>query len=198
MSCSREAGVSGFALVGGVLFTLGAIKFGAGPLFALALGTLGATPPRETSPDHSWAGVRNILVVSQFTPGRTVIRGVDSDALCRRVQTIAAVGAPAPVRCTQLGDPKLGASGTAVLVFHAAISEPIPGKQLLLFTIRRADELGLEPAPRYFGSKPRAVAFSGSVDDPKLERSIRSSLGEILPWLNTFRLDQDLIETGEK
>lgn len=184
--------------MGVVLIKLGAIKMGVGPLLAVALGALGAAPPRDSSPDRSWAGVRHILVVAHLTTDRIVVPGLDSTILCQRVKAIASAGAPAPVSCAELGDPRLQAQDNAVLIFQGAVSNALPGRQLVIFTIRRTATLGLEPGPIYFGSTPRAVPYSSSADDRLLDGAIRSSLGEILPWLNDFKSNQGLIKTGEK
>jgi hypothetical protein len=170
------------------MIALGAFKVGVEALAGAALAAVAAAPAMASTADRSWIGVEKILVLAQLTPAIQTTPNIQTETLCRKVATIAAAGAPVPVECAQLGDPALQSGRTAVLSIQAAITDAVPGQKLLLFTIKRNAEGGLEPAPIYFGSTPRAVALP-QAGDPNLaiDGAIRASLSEILPWLN---LDQ--------
>ena len=71
-----------------------------------------------------------------------------------------------------------------MLSVQAAVNETVPGHKLLLFTIKRAAEGGLEPAPIYFGATPRAVPLGKDLDPAMLDQALGASLSELLPWLN--------------
>ena len=159
---------------------------------------IAATLPVNISPDPSWRGVKRMLVVTDVVNRTgTVLPQITPESLCARVRQIASTGAPIAVDCVPLGDPRLRAGGSAVLVVQASISDDVPGQRLLLIAIRRADESGLEPGPIYLGSAPRAVPVSA--DDTQLNGAIRASLGELLPWLENSDLNQQpIIKRGGK
>ena len=169
--------------VGGVMLTLGTLKLIASAAAGFSIAGM-AAPATATSLDKSWLGVRKILILTQVTPANLAVDGISAEALCQKVQSIASAGAPAPVECSRLGDPALQAGNTSVLSVQAAISDAVPGQRLLLLTIKRDAEAGLEPAPIYFGSIPRAVVMTGADPSAKLDEAIRASLGQILPWLS--------------
>lgn len=167
------------------MLTLGALKVIASAAAGFSLAGIAAAPALASSPDKSWLGVRKILILTQVTPAQSAVDALSPDALCRKVQAIASAGAPASVECSRLGDPALQAGNTAVLSVQAAISDDVPGQRLLLLTIKRDAEAGLEPAPIYFGSIPRAIVLSGGADQSEtIDRAIRESLRQILPWFN--------------
>ena len=161
-----------------------AVKLCAGALAGLSLAAVGASPLGATTPDRSWIGIKRILIVSQFTSPLTIKTRISADDLCRRVQAIASAGAPVPVACATLGNPDLLKGDTAVLALQATVAEPAANSKVLIFTIRKAEEKGLEPAPIYFSATPRAVPISDEVDAARLDQELRASLGQILPWLS--------------
>ena len=167
------------------MFTAAAIKAALGAaLFGASLGAVAASPLQATTPDRSWLGVKKILVLSQLAPGAADSASLTADGLCERVRAIASAGAPAPVTCTTLGDPRLADGDAAVLVMQAAISDAASPNRLLVFTIRRQNEGGLEPGPAYFGAAPRALPFAKDIERSRLDEAILTSLAGILPWLN--------------
>jgi hypothetical protein len=166
------------------LISITAVKLCAGAIAGLSLAVVGASPLAATTPDRSWIGIKRILIVSQLTSPMTIKTQISAEDLCRRVQTIASAGAPVPVSCATLSDPDLRKGDTAVLAVQAAVAEPVANTRLLIFTIRKAEEKGLEPAPVYFSSTPRAVPISDEVDGARLDQELRASLGQLLPWLS--------------
>jgi hypothetical protein len=158
------------------LLTLGAVKLIA---HALAGATLAASPVSAAMRDPSWIGIQKLLIISQFDGHAN--GKLTADGLCRMVQSIASSAAPIPVSCTAIGDPALRAARTAVLAVQAAEADPGDGRKLMLLTIRRADEGGLEPAPVYFASTLSAVGMDSKYL-PQLDQAIGASLRQILPW----------------
>ena len=165
-------------LGGEILLTLGAVKL---ITHALAEATLAASPVSAAMRDPSWIGIQKLLIISQFDGHAN--GKLTADGLCHMVQSIASSAAPIPVSCTAIGDPALRSARTAVVAVQAAEADAGSGRKLMLLTIRRADEGGLEPAPVYFGSMLRAVALD-SGDMAQLDQAIGASLRQILPWLN--------------
>ena len=165
------------------MLAISALKPGLRTAAGIALGMIGAAPLGATTPDRSWIGVQKILVISQLVTPIGTQSDLTAEGLCERVRSIASAGAPVPVACTNLSDPDLNSGRNAVLSFQGAVSDSVPGTKLLIFTIKRAAEAGLEPSPIYFGSTPRAVPLTRSRDSAAVDQAIRASLGQLLPWL---------------
>jgi hypothetical protein len=149
----------------------------------------GATPGAATTPDRSWVGVENIVILSRFTSGNVLTSQFTAEKLCQQARAIAGRGSPIPVTCGNLGDPKLAQAKTAVLILDASIAETGPAA-VLVVTVRRESEGGLEPAPIRFGATPRVVSIDRRSGTGQMESALRASLGEILPWLRNDELKE--------
>jgi hypothetical protein len=146
----------------------------AAPLLAAA-----ASPAAATTPVLAWEGARllgvHCLVGPDHLPGRRQLQA----ALCERLRTLAADQAPLPVAVLPPGDPRLIASDTVVLLFHAAV-QPDGGRPLLVFTTR-SYRAAAAPS-ELFGAAPRAVALPPGGAGPKLDAALDAALAETLPW----------------
>jgi hypothetical protein len=153
----------------------------AAPLVA-AIGA--ATPAAASTPVLAWDGARLLGVHCLVGPDRLAGRRQLQASLCERVRALAAVKAPLPVTVLPPGDPRLIASDTVVLLFHAAVQtsdgQASDGKPLLVFTTR---SFRATAAPsELFGSAPRAVPLPAGGTGPQLDAAIQASLAETLPW----------------
>ena len=142
------------------------------------------------SPDRSWIGVKQIAILSQLTSAGEVLPPITAEQLCEEARALASAGSPVPIRCSKLGDRSLTDASTAVLILHASISQLGADNRMLLFTVRREREAGLEPSPIYFGAPLRAVPLNDKPDSASLRSALRASLGDILPWLHGLRPDE--------
>lgn len=156
-------------------------SFGA---LAAATAGLAVMPAHATSRDRSWIGVERVAVLTRLTQD-IASSPITAQSLCEQARAIIGEGAPVPVDCVfSVSDGALQAPRTATLILDASLAAGSEAERLLLFTVRRDREGGLEPAPIYFGAAPRAVPVSGSAaDDAAVEGALRASFSEILPWL---------------
>lgn len=144
--------------------------------------TVGLMPASATSLDRSWLGIEQLAVHCQMQVDDPH-SGIIADTLCDRVKAAAAAGAPFPVQVVSAGGALSLPSRTALLLVHGSV-ERIGSVPMLIFTIRRDREAGLEPAPILFGAAPRAAPLTETAaGQAALEGSLRASLSEILPWL---------------
>lgn len=145
-------------------------------------------PGAASTPDRSWVGVKSIVILSRFTSGNVLTPQITAEGLCRQARAIAGQGAPVSVTCGSLGDPALNQPTTAVVILDASIANSIASTPVMIFTVRRESEGGLEPAPIRFGATPRAVVLGRSGGTSEIDVALRDSLGEILPWLGKEEL----------
>jgi hypothetical protein len=152
------------------------------PMAAGAL--LASTPAAATTPPLLWSGVTRIAVHCLVVPdpAMAATRALQT-ALCDRVRTLAARGAPAPVEVVGFADPALIAPGTAVILVHASVEPAGRDERLLAFSIRPF-RASTEQTSTLFGAAPRAakIPLSG-VASAALDKALDAALSETLPWL---------------
>lgn len=135
------------------------------------------------TPDRSWLGVKRLAVLADLRVANPGDEALKND-FCATVKRLAERDAPIPVDCIPPNTAPAPEGGTVVLVAQAAIQERDPSQRLLVFTVRKDRDAGLEPGPVFFGAAPRAVPLTGSAaDQSALEGALAASLGEVLPWL---------------
>lgn len=152
---------------------------------AASLALSAATPMsavEAATPAQIWSGVSRIGVQCLASPGTA--RGIRElqSAICERVRTLAARGAPAPVSVIQLGDPAVLAAGTVTLLVHASV-QPAGANRLVAVAIRPF-RVSADQNSVLFGAAPRAalIPASGTVA-PALDAALRAALAETAPWL---------------
>ena len=136
-------------------------------------------------PDLKWRGADRVAILCQVTAtGPVVVENSDvAQTLCARVKAIADQGAPMPVEVVSAGHAALQSGNTVALLVQASVAQGGPNKNALVFTVRTDRTGGLEPAPTYFGTAPRAAPFTSAADGAAWEGPLRVSLSEVLPWL---------------
>jgi hypothetical protein len=152
------------------------------PLFAASFFAImgAATPAAASTPVLAWDGARLVGVHCLVDPDRLANRRKLQAALCERVRTLAAEKAPLPVAVLPPGDPRLIASDTVVLLFHAAVQTGGDGAPLLVFTTRSFRPTA---APsELFGAAPRAVPLPAGGASQRLDAALNAALDETLPW----------------
>lgn len=127
-----------------------------------------------------WQGARglNIFCVASGDADGERLR----NDLCARVRTIAAAGAPLPVRIVAPGDPAILDPDAVALLVHASVASE-DGKRLLAFSIRptRSGGAGRD---LLFGAAPRAIRLPQSgAATAALDAALAAALAECLPWL---------------
>ncbi|MEA1014822.1 hypothetical protein [Sphingosinicella sp. LY1275] len=154
-------------------------------LAAMAAGALMvSTPAAATTPLLLWNDVSRIAVHCLVVPdpAMAATRALQS-ALCDRVRTLAARGAPAPVVVVGFADPALIAPGTAVILVHASVEPAGRDGRLLAFSIRPF-RVSAEQTSTLFGAAPRAAKIPVSgVASAALDKALGAALSETLPWL---------------
>ncbi len=157
-------------------------------LCALAASASGASllsaPAAAATPPLLWSDVTRIVVHCLVVPDPAMpaTRALQS-ALCERVRTIAAQGAPVPVEVVGFGDPALIAPGTAVILVHASVEPAGPNTRLLAFSVRPF-RASAEQTSTLFGAAPRAATIPVSgVASAALDKALGAALSETLPWL---------------
>jgi hypothetical protein len=161
----------------GIMAWAYAVPLFAAPLF-VAMGT--TTAAAASTPVLAWDGARLLGVHCLVGPDQLANRRKLQVTLCERVRGLAADNSPLPVVVLPPGDPRLIASDTVVLLFHANVQmnggEPLQ----LVFTTRifRATAAPSE----LFGAAPRAVALPAGGSSPQLDAALKASLAETLPW----------------
>ncbi|KRA65916.1 hypothetical protein ASD79_01125 [Caulobacter sp. Root655] len=154
----------------------------AAPLFAAPFFAImgAASPVAASTPVLAWDGARLVGVHCLVDPDRLANRRKLQASLCERVRTLAAEKAPLPVAVLPPGDPRLIASDTVVLLFHAAVQTSGGGEPLLVFTTRSFRPTA---APsELFGAAPRAVPLPAGGASPRLDTALDAALDETLPW----------------
>jgi hypothetical protein len=158
----------------------------AAPLFATPFFAImgSAAPAAASTPVLAWDGARLVGVHCLVDPDRLANRRKLQASLCERVRTLAADKAPLPVAVLPPGDPRLIASDTVVLLFHAAVQTGGDGAPLLVFTTRSFRPTA---APsELFGAAPRAVPLPTTLSiagaSPRLDAALDAALDETLPW----------------
>jgi hypothetical protein len=136
-----------------------------------------------STPVLAWDGAKRMGVQCLVEPDRAPDRRQLQAALCERVRTLAADGAPIPVVLLAPGDPGLIAADTAVLLFHANVQPGVgEGGPLLVFSLRvfRATAAPSE----LFGAAPRATALPAgpTKTSPRFDAAVNAAFGETLPW----------------
>ncbi len=161
-------------------------------LAAVSLGTVLAMNPATASmPDLKWRGADRVAILCQVTNIGPIVERQDvTESLCERVKAIALKGSPVPVEIVQPGDASLQSGNTVALFVQASVAGGSSNDRSLIFTMRTDRTGGLEPAPTYFGTAPRAAPFKSAADSAAWERALSASLSEVLPWLRQA-------ETGE-
>ena len=148
---------------------------------ALALGLTAPAAAPAATPSLTWSGAGEVVVhcTVQAPGGRSA--GL-ARALCERVRTLAAEGAPMPVRTGTSGSPMLEPATAVSLIVHAGL-HPAPGAagEVLAFTIRPFRR-GTEDA-NLTGTVPRIAPVSGGrLGSPAADAELQAALDETLPW----------------
>jgi len=141
----------------------------------LALACAGvAGPAAATTPSPLWRGVNAVAVHCNIQDERRGYDAALTARLCERVRSLAAAGAPVPVRVAGFGDRALTAPDTVTLAVQGSTVRTA-GAATLMFTIRPHRASPDQPA-ELFGSTLRAAPLAGA--DPAIEQA----LAEVLPW----------------
>lgn len=154
----------------------------------LGLATLTFAAPIEAMPDRAWRGAERVVVLCSVDAGNELGHAEIARDLCERIVRIAAPAAPMPIEIVGFGSTSLNAPGSAALLVHASLlpaSAAVPGARgkLISWTMRTtvakpSDGLAADQ-PSLFGAPPRIAALGGE----GLDRALRASLGDVLPWL---------------
>ncbi|HVI34327.1 hypothetical protein [Phenylobacterium sp.] len=148
---------------------------------ALALGLAAPAAALAATPSLTWSGAEEVVVhCTVQAPGRDPV--ALSRALCERVRTLAAQGAPMPVRAGVSGSPMLEPATAVSLIVHAGL-HPAPGAagEVLAFTIRPFRR-GTEDT-HLLGTVPRIAPVSGGgLGSPAADAALEAALDETLPW----------------
>lgn len=134
-----------------------------------------------STPVLAWDGAKRLGVHCLVDPDQLPARRKLQAALCERVRTLAAKGAPIPVVILPPGDPGLIAADTAVLLFHANVQPGGDGHGSLLIFSLRAFRATAAPS-ELFGAAPRAVPPPWSGGSPQFDAALNAALAETLPW----------------
>ncbi|HEX8469430.1 MAG TPA: hypothetical protein VF620_16670 [Allosphingosinicella sp.] len=157
---------------------------GGAALAALTAGSVApvATAPVEAStPSLMWRDLRGVGVQCLVQNPTKLNTQVLETALCERVRSLVAEGAPVPVKRVSFGDPAILAAGTVTLLLHASV-ESTGGGFTLNFAIRPIRPSSPD-AEIYFGTAPRMGKLAGGGDlGHLLDSSLSSALAELLPW----------------
>lgn len=160
----------------------------------LALATLTLAASAQAMPDRTWRGVERIVVLCSVDAGSELGHDAIARDLCERIVRIASPASPLPVEAVEFGNPSLTAPRVAALLVHASVSPAsaaVPGAsgKIISWTMRTTGTNLIDDAPDPFGVAPRVAPFGGEMD-----RDLRASLGDILPWVRTAAIDDSLLE----
>jgi hypothetical protein len=141
---------------------------------AALLAVAGAGLATAATPSLTWRDVRQVVVHCNVQDERTGFDEALTRQLCDRVRTLAATGAPVPLRVAGFGDPALNAANSVTLAVQGT-TRGAGGGKTLTFTIRahRASE---DQAPELFGSTIRTAPLAAAAP------AIEQALAEVLPW----------------
>ena len=140
------------------------------------------TAASASTPPLAWRDVTRIGVQCVLQPTTPDLQ----EALCQRVRSLAAQGAPAPLHMIAIGDPAIVQPGTTTLIVQAAIqANPAGEGRLLVFTIRPFS--ASSEAAILHGSAPRAVALPAGDLPRAADEALRAALAETVPWLAPVR-----------
>ncbi len=142
----------------------------------------GAVPASaEASPSLMWRDLRAVGVQCLVqAPAKLNTKDLEA-ALCERMRTIAAEGAPVPIKSVTFGDPAILAAGTVTLLVHASV-EPSGDRLALNFAIRPIRPSSPD-SEVYFGTAPKLATLAGARDlGPSIDSALSSALAELLPW----------------
>lgn len=143
--------------------------------FAAPLALLCASAAATVStPSPTWRDVRQAAVHCNIHDERTGFDPALTRQLCDKVRTLAAAGAPVPLRVVGFGDRALSAPDSVTLVVQGSTAGS-GGGRTLMFTIRAHRVSDDQPA-ELFGSTLRAAPLNAA--DPAIE----TALAEVLPW----------------
>lgn len=159
-----------------------ALAMTAAPGIADTAAEQGAKP--QSMPDIRYRGLKSVLVLAQYGPAGEIAGGAESDALCREVAAIAAAGAPVPVTCAALGDPRLTKGESMILSVQASVSRVAANADRLFAVTAHATYAGgLDPQPSYFGAAPSLARYAETgAGREQRARAIGAALDQILPW----------------
>ncbi|MDQ8755733.1 hypothetical protein RCO27_05775 [Sphingosinicella sp. LHD-64] len=144
------------------------------------------SPAAAATPLQIWQDVSRIGVQCVVAAAQSDLRQALQASICDRVRSLAMPGAPAPLDIIPIGDPAILAPGTVTLLVHAS-AEPVPGGQLVAFTIRPF-RAAAEQTTVLYGAAPRAATLqnSGALNEA-LDAALGTALSETLPWLGRRR-----------
>lgn len=147
----------------------------------LALGLTAPAAAPAVTPSLTWSGAGEVVVhcTVQAAGGNSAAL---ARALCERIRTLAARGAPMPVRVGESGSPMLEPATAVSLIVHAGL-HPAPGAagELMAFTIRPFRR-GTEDT-NLLGAVPRIAPVSGGgLGSPAADAALEAALDETLPW----------------
>lgn len=136
---------------------------------------------RTNAPSLVWERASRVGILCQLDTSAADKPSME-EALCERVLSVAAAGAPLPVSVAEAPDGTATGEGAVLLLVHASVGQ-VGGQSLLTLTVRPYRQSAGDGAV-LFGTAPRAVPFDGAgMTGPTIEAALRSSLGEILPWI---------------
>lgn len=149
----------------------------AASIIALGLSLSTADAAAGATPSALWRGAKTVQVLCYVAADRQAERSALQDRLCGRVRTLAAQGAPMPVRSISVGDPAVLGADAVTLLVHGAV-QPTRGGRTLAFSVRPF-RVSTEQTESLFGASPRAADLPGG---PALDAAIVAALDETLPW----------------
>lgn len=151
----------------------GGVATGLFATLALTALTAGQSAPSAT-PSLTWRDVRQVVVHCNIQDVRTGHDPELTRQICDKVRTLAAGGAPMPLRVAGFGDPALVAGDGLVLAVQGTATGS-GDTRALMFTIR-PHRASADAPPELFGTTLRAAPLSAA--DP----AISEALSELLPW----------------
>lgn len=149
----------------------------AASIIALGLSLSTADAAAGATPSALWRGAKAVQVLCYVAADRPAERSALQDRLCTRVRTLAAQGAPLPVRSIAVGDPAVLGADAVTLLVHGAV-QPTRGGRTLAFSVRPF-RVSTEQTESLFGASPRAADLPAGAT---LDAAIVAALDETLPW----------------
>jgi hypothetical protein len=154
-------------------------------LFALASGVAApiglAAPVQASTPPTAWQQLKALHVLCLIASNKAGERQTLEEALCGRVQALAAPGAPVPVTKLPFGDPAAIDPARATLLVHGRVQQM--GKNRLLIVNIRPYRTGGTGREMLFSAPPVAVPLGASApSDAALDEALAPVLADLLPW----------------